>query len=246
MYPVLFRVGQFEITSFGVLLAVAAVIGWHIFVRELRASNLPHKASDIALYAIAGGFVGAKLLWVLEHLREQRLVDLVFSRGGLSWFGGFLGGVGTGIALLLRNHIPLLPTLSAVTPALAIGHLIGRIGCFLVGDDYGRPSNLPWAIAFPQGVPPVFDPVHPTQLYEAAFLGVLAWLLTFWRRAGVADTMVLGRYLVLAAGFRFMLEFIRVNPEVALSLTMAQWMSGTLVLIGLAILSLRSSSRMPT
>ena len=242
MYPVLFRVGQFEITSFGVLVAVAAVVGWHVFVRELRASGLPDKASDLALYAIAGGFAGAKLLWVLEHLHEQPFAELLFSRGGLSWFGGFLGGVGTGIALVLRNRLPLLPTLSAATPALTVGHLIGRIGCFLVGDDYGRPSNLPWAIAFPQGLPPVFERVHPTQLYEAAFLTVLAWLLIGWRRRRLADAAVVGLYFVVAAGFRFALEFIRVNPQVALGLTMAQWMSASVVLTGLVVLA-RSRSR---
>ena len=243
MYPVLFRIGQFEITSFGVLVALATVIAWHIFARELRASSLPGKASDVALYAIAAGFVGAKLLWVLEHLHEEPFVDLVLSRGGLSWFGGFLGGLGTGIALVLRNRLPLWPTLSAATPALAVGHLIGRIGCFLVGDDYGRPSNLPWAIAFPKGLPPVFEPVHPTQLYEAAFLAVLTWMLINWRRSGVADASVVGRYLVLTAGFRFALEFIRVNPDVALGLTMAQWISGVTALVGLVIVVTRPASQ---
>lgn len=136
--------------------------------------------------------------------------------------------------------MPLLPALSAATPALAIGHLIGRIGCFLVGDDYGRPSSLPWAVAFPEGLPPVFERVHPTQLYEAAWLAVLAWLLIRWRRRGIADAAVLGRYLVLAAGFRFVLEFIRVNPEVALGLTVAQWISAGVVLTGLTVLTRRS------
>ena len=112
-----------------------------------------------------------------------------------------------------------------------------RIGCLLVGDDYGRPSNLPWAIAFPQGFPPVFERVHPTQLYEAAFLAVLAWLLIGWRRRRLADAAVVGRYFVLAGGFRFALEFIRVNPPVALGLTIAQWMSASLVLTGLVVLA---------
>lgn len=240
MYPILFRLGQFEITSFGVLVAVGALVAWYVFSREARAAGLPDSTSDVALWAILAGLAGAKLLWALEHLHEQPFLDLMFSRGGLSWFGGFLGGVGSGIALALRKRVPLLPALSAATPALAIGHLIGRIGCFLVGDDYGRPSSLPWAVAFPEGLPPVFERVHPTQLYEAAWLAVLAWLLIRWRRRAVADATVLGRYLVLAAGFRFVLEFIRVNPEVALGLTVAQWMSAGLVLMGLAVLTRRS------
>jgi phosphatidylglycerol:prolipoprotein diacylglycerol transferase len=74
--------------------------------------------------------------------------------------------------------------LAAATPALAVGHAIGRIGCFLVGDDYGRPTNLPWRIAFPEGLPPTAVPVHPTQLYEAAALVPLVILLMRWRRSG--------------------------------------------------------------
>ncbi|MGE3344343.1 MAG: prolipoprotein diacylglyceryl transferase [Vicinamibacterales bacterium] len=242
MYPVLFRLGEFEITSFGVAVAVAAIVGWQILSRELRAAGLPDSASDLALFAILGGFAGAKLVWAVEHvsLYEQPFLDLVFSRGGFSWFGGLIGGVGTGIALVLRKQLPLLPVLSAATPGLAIGHLIGRIGCFLVGDDYGRPSDLPWAVAFPEGLPPTLERVHPTQLYEAGWLAGLAWLLIRWRRRGVTDAGVLGRYLVLAAGFRFVLEFIRVNPEVALGLTVAQWISAAVVLTGLTVLARRS------
>ncbi len=241
MYPVLFRFGNFEITSFGVMVAVATVVGWRVFSRELRAARLPDSASDLALLAIVGGFVGAKLVWAVEHVSvyEQPFLELVFSRGGFSWFGGLIGGVGTGIALVLRKQLPLLPVLSAATPALAIGHLVGRIGCFLVGDDYGRPSSLPWAVAFPEGLPPTLERVHPTQLYEAAWLAGLVWLLIRWRRRGVADAAVLGRYLVLAAGFRFLLEFIRVNPEVALGLTVAQWISAGVVLTGLIVLARR-------
>lgn len=166
MYPVLFRLGEFEITSFGVSMAVAAIVGWQILSRELRKAGVSDNASDLAPLAILGGFAGAKLVWAVEHvsLYEQPLLDLVFSRGGFSWFGGLIGGVGTGIALVLRKQLPLLPVLSAATAGLAIGHLIGRIGCFLVGDDYGRPSDLPWAVAFPEGLPPTLERVHPTQL----------------------------------------------------------------------------------
>jgi phosphatidylglycerol:prolipoprotein diacylglycerol transferase len=84
----------------------------------------------------------------------------------MSWFGGLLGGVGTALIVMRRMRLPVVATLAASTPALAIGHAIGRIGCFLVGDDYGRPSDLPWAVAFPRGLPPTDVRVHPTQLYE--------------------------------------------------------------------------------
>jgi phosphatidylglycerol:prolipoprotein diacylglycerol transferase len=132
---------------------------------------------------------------------------------------------------------PLIPSVAAATPALAVGHLLGRIGCFLVGDDYGRPTDLPWGVAFPKGLPPTSVPVHPTQLYEAAFLGVLAWLLIRWRRHKIADHVILGRYLVLAGTARFVIEFIRVNPRVALGLTVAQCASVVIAGIGAVLLT---------
>ena len=122
-----------------------------------------------------GGLAGAKLLWVAEHLGEEPVQGLLLSRGGMSWFGGFAGGLIVGTWMLRRQRIPLIPALAAATPALAIGHAIGRVGCFLVGDDYGRPSSLPWAVASPEGLPPTLTPVHPTQLYEAVALLPIAW-----------------------------------------------------------------------
>jgi phosphatidylglycerol:prolipoprotein diacylglycerol transferase len=236
MYPVLFRIGGFEITSFGVMVAVAGLVGLWIFRRELARSRLPETALDAAVWGLGGGLLGAKLLWVSEHFGEAPVGDLLIARGGLSWFGGFVGGVGVGVLVLVMRRVPLVAALAAATPALAFGHLLGRIGCFLVGDDYGRPSDLPWAVAFQQGLPPTTVPVHPTQLYEAAFLGCLGWMLLRWRRRGVADQIVLGRYLVLAGAARFLIEFIRVNVRVALGLTVAQWASLGLVITGVALI----------
>lgn len=237
MYPVLFRLGEFEVTSFGVMVAVAALVGLSLFRREVLRSRLPAEAADAALWGLAGGMLGAKLLWVAEHLGEEPFTALLFARGGLSWFGGLVGGVGTGLLVIAARGIPLTATLAAATPALAFGHLLGRVGCFLVGDDYGRPSDLPWAIAFPEGLPPTTVPVHPTQLYEALFLGWLGWMLLRWRRCAVPDVVVLGRYLLLAGLVRFLIEFIRVNERVALGLTVAQWVSLVLVVAGAALLA---------
>ncbi len=147
-----------------------------------------------------------------------------------------MGGIGTGLWLLRRYRIPLLTGLAAAAPALALGHAIGRIGCFLVGDDYGKPSTLPWAVAFPKGLPPTAVPVHPTQLYESIALAILTIFLLRWRRAGVADPVVLGRYLVGAGVIRFTIEFVRVNAHVLGPLTLAQLWSSGLIVCGLAIL----------
>jgi phosphatidylglycerol:prolipoprotein diacylglycerol transferase len=113
-----------------------------------------------------------------------------------------------GLWVMQRRQLPKIAVLAAATPALAIGQAIGRIGCFLVGDDYGRPSHLPWAVAFPQGLPPTTLPLHPTQLYQAAGLLPLALLLFRWRRRNRSDEFVLGAYLFLAGSLRFVIEFV--------------------------------------
>lgn len=242
MYPVLFRIGDFEVTSFGVMVAVAALAGLWIFRRELARSGLPDTAIDAAMWGLLGGLLGAKVLWVFEHRGEGPVADLLFTRGGLSWYGGLVGGVGIGVLAIAVRRVPLIAMLAAATPALAFGHLLGRIGCFLVGDDYGRPSDLPWAVAFPEGLPPTPVPVHPTQLYEALFLGWLGWMLLRWRRRAEPDLLVLGRYLALAAAARFLIEFIRVNERVALGLTVAQWASLALLVTGAALIGAARSA----
>ena len=239
MYPVLFRIGDFEVTTFGLLVGVAALAGVWIFGRELARRGLPAEASNAALAGVLGGLAGAKLLWTIEFFGEAPARDLLFSRGGLSWFGGLIGGVGTGLWMLRRYRVPLMAGLAAATPALALGHAIGRIGCFLVGDDYGRPSDLPWAVAFPSGLPPTDVAVHPTQLYETLLLIPVAWLLIHWRRSGVPDRVVFGRYMVMAGAIRFEIEFIRVNLPVLGPLTLAQVMSLALIVTGTIVLMKR-------
>ena len=154
MYPVLFSIGSFEITSFGVMVAIAALVGLWIFRRELARSGLPDEVADAAILGLIGGLVGAKLLYAFEHLHEEPFLSLVLSRAGMSWFGGFAGGIGAGLGLMRLRRWPVLRTLSAAAPALAVGHAIGRIGCFLVGDDYGRATSLPWGVAFQRACRP--------------------------------------------------------------------------------------------
>lgn len=243
MYPVLFRIGSFEVTSFGVMVAVAALVGLWLFRRELRRSGLPSDAVDAGMVGVFGGLVGAKLLWTIEHAGEAPLTGLLFARGGLSWYGGLIGGVGAGLAYILLRGWPVVPTLAAATPALAFGHLIGRIGCFLVGDDYGGPTDLPWAVAFPEGLPPTTVPVHPTQLYEAIGLGLLGWSLLRWRRSGVRDTIVVGRYLVGAGTLRFCIEFIRINERITFSLSVAHLVSLVAVAVGIGMLVASQAAR---
>ena len=239
MYPILFRIGDFEVTTFGALVALGAVIGLLVLRSELKRSNLPAEGVDAALIGVLGGLFGAKLVWAIEFRHQAPFWSLLFSRGGLSWFGGFLGGVGAGLWALRRRGIPILAALAAAAPALAIGHAIGRLGCFMVGDDYGRATDLPWGVAFPEGLPPTSVPVHPTQLYEAAGLAIIAWALIHWRRRNRSDVVVFGRYLVLAGALRFLIEFIRVNTRVLGPFTIAQLFSCDMVVVCLSLISFK-------
>jgi phosphatidylglycerol---prolipoprotein diacylglyceryl transferase len=214
-----------------------------LFRRELQRSGLPESAVDSAVAGILGGMAGAKLLWVFEHLGEEPAADLLLSRGGMSWFGGLAGGVLAGLLVMHWKRLPKLAVVAAATPALAVGHLVGRIGCFLVGDDYGGPSDLPWAVAFPEGLPPTTTPVHPTQLYEAAALIPIAFMLLRLRRNGSSDRAVLGTYLVLAGALRFAIEFIRINERVIGMLSVAHLASLAAVTVGaVLLLSARKST----
>jgi phosphatidylglycerol---prolipoprotein diacylglyceryl transferase len=242
VYPTFLRIGSFEITSFGVLVALGALAGMFVFQRELRRAGLPGDAINAALAGVLGGLAGAKLIWAIEFRHTAPFLDLLMSRGGLSWFGGLAGGLTAGLAALRGYGVPLVRGLAAASPGLALGHAIGRVGCFLVGDDYGRPSTLPWAVAFPKGLPPTDVPVHPTQLYEAIPLVVLAWLLTRWRRQGVPDPVVLARYLMLAGAIRFAIELVRINAPVLGPLTLAQLWSIGLLAAG-AVIHVTSRAR---
>lgn len=238
MIPVLFRIGGFEVTSFGAMVALGLLAGAWVFSRELDARGLS-RASGLASVGAVAGLAGAKLLWVAEHLGEGPVLDLLTDRGGLSWFGGLVGGVAVALAVVLYRRWPVVPLLAAAAPAVALGQMLGRVGCFLVGDDYGGPTSLPWGVAFPRGLPPTTVPVHPTQLYEAAFLGALGWLLVRWRRQGVPDRAIVARYCVIGGLFRFLLEFLRVNVRVAAGLTVAQYASLALLAAGLVFLLAR-------
>ena len=212
---------------------MAALVGLWLFRRALKRAGLPPNSIDAGFAGIFGGLLGAKLWWTVEFFGTAPYVSLLFSRGGLSWFGGFTFGLAAGLLVIRLKRLPLLAVLSAAAPALAIGHAIGRIGCFLVGDDYGKVSDLPWAVAFPEGLPPTLDRVHPTQLYEAIPLFVIGALLLKLRSKRTPDRRVFATYLLLVGGTRFLVEFLRVNARVAGPLTVAQLASLTALAAGL-------------
>ncbi len=132
--------------------------------------------------------------------------------------------------------------MDAMAPALAIGHSIGRIGCFLVGDDYGIKSDVPWAVAFPKGLPPTTDPVHPTQIYEVILMGLVFFVLWKLRKRNTPDGWLFSILIILAGIERFLIEFLRsTTPSPIPDISVAQLIAIGLIVIGiLKIISIKN------
>lgn len=237
MYPELFTVPgtRYTISTFGVMMAIGFLVAYWITRRRMVEEGLdPDTAPNILIWIMLGGVGGSKLYFAIDvWLREgYPFFDLLFARAGITWYGGLMGGALAGVLACLHYGVSVRAFAGAVAPALAVGQAFGRMGCFLVGDDYGRVSDVPWAVSFPQGAPPTLDPVHPTQLYEVAWLLPVAAFL-WWRRR--RSPFLLGEYLALNGFGRVVIEHWRVNPEVALGLTEPQWIGFSLIAVGLGL-----------
>jgi phosphatidylglycerol---prolipoprotein diacylglyceryl transferase len=241
VYPVLFEVFGFPISSFGVMVALAFLAGGWLSARSFERLGHDGKiAWDLLTWCVVGGLVGAKLWFVAEELAREptaTLAGALFSRGGLTWYGGFLGGTIFGLAAARMRGLALLDVVNGAAPALAASQAIGRIGCFLVGDDYGVRSTAPWAVSFPKGLPPTLDAngvafsVHPTMLYETLWLTPVFALL--WLRRG-RSPFLFGEYLVLAGIGRLWIEAFRRNPDFVGVLSNAQVVALSCVALGAA------------
>lgn len=235
MYPILFRVGDFTVTSYGVMLVVAFVGAGFVVANDFRRRGWDSSAAqDIVLAAMIGGVVGSKLYWAFAQggrLLEDP-VGTVFSRGGFTFYGGLIGGILLVIAYLRWKRYSMRQAIDSCALAIPVGYMLGRVGCFLVGDDYGYPTDVPWGVAFPEGTPPTAVPVHPTQIYE--ILLTLPIFLALWalRDRGLPDGFLFFLFFILAGLERFFVEFYRVNPEVGLGLTDAQFVSIAFIVVG--------------
>lgn len=256
MHPELFRIGHFTVSTYGMLVALAALTAGWIAARGFRERRLDaEQAWNLLWYALIGGFAGAKLYYVAL----QGDLSALFQRAGFVWYGGLIGGAIAVSLAVWRKRLPLGATADALAPALAVGHAIGHVGCFFSGDSYGVPSALPWAVAFPHGAPPstagnlraafgVNVPadipdatllrVHPTMLYSAiALLGVAALLWVLRRQTRVRGTLF-GVYLVLTGVERFLVEFLRAKDDrFVWGFTTAQAVAVLGVLGGIALLT---------
>jgi phosphatidylglycerol:prolipoprotein diacylglycerol transferase len=236
MRPILFHLGELAVPSFW----VAAFSGFLVALLLLRSDVVRRGydvdlAYDLTLYAYVGGWVGARLFLIPTGWQYfiENPVSFLLSSSGWVWYGGLIGGVFASWLLARRRQIAWLELADISAPALAMGLAIGRIGCQLSGDgDYGVPTSLPWGMSYPDGVVPTTERVHPAPVYEMlACFAIFAYLWRYrLRNPGTGD--LFGRYLVLSAIVRFLIEFVRRNPDWLVGLTTAQWMSIGLAIVG--------------
>ena len=247
MYPVLGHVFGIPIDAFWVTVFLGFLVSLFVVRAELvRLGHDGGAAYDLIFWAYVGGFIGARLFMIVTAWEafQRDPFALLFSGSGWVWQGGVLGGAVAVLWKARRLGLPIGEVADFSGLALAIGQAIGRVGCQLTGDgDYGVPTDLPWGMAYPDGVVPTIERVHPTPIYES--LACLAIFAGLWRRRTRPHVpgALFGEYLVWSGLLRFAVEFVRRNPSVALGLTVAQWMS--LLSIGLGIWLARRRSAAP-
>lgn len=258
MYPILFKIGEFPITSFGLMMFLSFICGAWATSHLLKRYELnPELIWDMLAWIAIGGIVGARLYYLALHphdfLANPR--SELLSRANLVWYGGLIGGVLAYYVQIRARKLPVAVMFDATAPALMVAIALGRLGCLLVGDDYGIYTDGPLGIAFPEGTPPstagylrstgdVIPPsipdaavvaVHPTQLYEAAIALLLFSLL--WRlskssrlKPGQLFAVFMGVYAVE----RFFIEALRAKTDrFVFGLSTAQLLS--FVLLGAAV-----------
>ena len=196
---------------------------------------------NLAFYLMLGVIIGGRVLYVMFHWSQYEndiLGIFRFWEGGMMFFGGFIGGFLAGVLYLKKERIPILLIADIVAPAIALGQFFTRIGCFLNGCCFGKPSNLPWAVQFPEecvaGTSPVGEySLHPTQIYSSLF--GLALFFFLWNRLYRPHKTgtIFALYLIFAGGFRFGVDFIRYSENSA-----NFWINQiiALVLIGVGII----------
>jgi len=256
VYPILFQFGSFTISSFGVMMVIAFLLGNYLLRIDVVAEGYDAIiADDIIFRAAIGGILGAKIYYLIENIPTGQAADNINGLiniiagiftlngeriafgiqnfgAGLVFLGGLVGGMAAVSWYIYRKNLNWFKIADLAAPFLVLGHGIGRIGCFLVGDDYGIPTNLPWAIAFPNGLPPTNIAVHPTQLYEMSAYFIIFFYLRYRKRNQTFSGEIIFEYLFLGGLSRFMVEFIRTNARYIFGLSGAQYLSILMMAIG--------------
>ena len=248
MYPILFELGGFPIYTYGVLLAAAYLLGLQFALMRARAIGLDqNRVMDLGIWVIVSGLVGAKLLlliveWDSYSRSPSELFTLV--RSGGVFYGGLILAVVVALWYLRRHRLPVWSVTDVFAPGIALGHVVGRMGCFFAGCCFGRPADVPWAVTFrseyaAQNIgTPINQPLHPTQLYEAgAELLILVALLATERRGRPFPGRTFWVYMLLYGVSRFIIEFYRGDVRGAVGMfSTSQFVSLLLVPISVVML----------
>ena len=219
MHPILFEVAGFPVYTYGLLLAAAYLIGLQFALVRARTRGLdPNRVMDLGMWIILSALAGAKLLLVIVEFDTYRnpseLWTLMRSAG--VFYGGLIAAVVVALWYLWRHRMPVWTVTDVFAPGIALGHVVGRLGCLFAGCCFGRPTSVPWAIEFhsqyaAQNVGTPLDvPLHPTQLYEAsAELFILGILLATERKGRPFPGRTFWLYMLFYAISRFVIEFYR-------------------------------------
>ncbi len=263
MIEELFSIGSFSISPFGVMLVASLFTAFWQLRNAMQHYGIGDEedASNLVFAVGLAGILGGKIYYAILN-GDWRLI---FDRAGIVWYGAFIAGFLALLWTIRRRHLPFARTFDATAPGLAFGYGVGRIGCFLVGDDYGVPTSLPWGMAFKVGLPrttaenlqlhfgvdtppELIDAegwvrVHPTQLYESA-AGFIIWGIIIWlmRRRSVAPGNLFLSAVSLLSIERILVEFVRAKDDRFLGdYTLAQAIS-LVILIAAVVTALKNRS----
>jgi phosphatidylglycerol:prolipoprotein diacylglycerol transferase len=222
MYPRLLTTPYFVFYTFGLFLALAYLAALWWLLRGAKREGLDKdRAAGLGLWAIIGAILGAKVMMVVRSLPDylanpSDLWSLATLQSAGDFYGGFFGAlVASGLFFACHREMPRWLMADLCGPAIALGQGIGRIGCFMAGDDYGKPTDLPWAVVFTDpetvniGGTPLGIPLHPVQVYESlTCFGMFFFLVWLGRRKRFEGEIILA-YSILYAVARFLIEYLR-------------------------------------
>jgi len=253
----LLELGPITVYTYGVLLAAAYLLGLKLAMVRAQARNLDHtRVLDLGIYIIISALLGAKLLLLVTDWRTftsspGELLTLV--RSGGVFYGGLIVAVAVSLWYIRRVGLPLWTTCDVFAPGIALGHVIGRLGCLFAGCCYGKPTDLPWGITFTDPFAaanvgtPLNRPLHPTQLYEAgAEALILIILLATESRGRRFAGRTFWLYMLLYAISRFIVEIFRGDPRGNVGIfSTSQFISVLLAPLAIAMLVYLSRARVP-
>lgn len=249
MLPKLIEFGNFYLPTYGVLVALGFLTGLWVTTKLGRSIGIDgEKISNLAIYCALSGLLGAKLLmfvfdWEMYAKNPKEIFSIETLQAAGVYQGGFILAFIVAILLMKRYAMPPLATMDAFAPGIAIGHAIGRLGCFAAGCCWGDRCDRPWAVTFTNvdagrmtGVP-LGEPLHPTQIYESIFNFVLFYFLYRLFLKKPAPGTVIGLYLLLYSVARFFIEFFRSHAQALIGpFSNTQWIAIGMAMVGGAIL----------